>query len=57
MRFPFFSRRGPTANIEQTLEELQKSTFFAPTPWRIARQMLELAHVQPDDVGFRSRIG
>jgi SAM-dependent methyltransferase len=53
MRFPFFNRsRDPNANLEQTLKELQKSTFFAPTPWRIARQMLELAHVQPDDVVF-----
>lgn len=53
MRFPFFSRRsGPTPDPEQTFKELQKSTFFAPTPWRIARRMLELAHVQPDDVVF-----
>jgi len=53
MRFSFFRRHhDPAADLEHTLKELQKSTFFAPTPWRVARQMLELAQVQPDDVVF-----
>ncbi|MGZ4870450.1 MAG: SAM-dependent methyltransferase [Candidatus Angelobacter sp.] len=53
MPFSFFRRRrDPAANLEHALKQLQKSTFFAPTPWSIARQMLELAQAQPNDVVF-----
>lgn len=50
MRFPLFGRRTEAGSLEDTLAQLTKSVFFAPTPWAIARQMLEAAQVQPDDL-------
>jgi SAM-dependent methyltransferase len=51
MGFPFFRRRRTTtSSLEQVLEELRTASFFAPTPWAVARQMLELAEVRPADL-------
>ena len=32
------------------MEELRTASFFAPTPWAVCRQMLELADAGPDDL-------
>jgi protein-L-isoaspartate O-methyltransferase len=50
MRIPFLGRRTEAGSLEETLAELTKSVFFAPTPWAIARQMLEAAEVGPNDM-------
>lgn len=51
MAFSFFRwRRGPAGTLEHSLAELRKAAFFAPTPWAVAREMLELAQVQPGDL-------
>lgn len=52
MRFPLFGHRTEPGSLEETLAQLTKSVFFAPTPWAIARQMLEAADVQPSDVVY-----
>jgi protein-L-isoaspartate O-methyltransferase len=51
MRFPFFSSpRTPSGSLEHALEQLRTASFFAPTPWAVCRQMLELAEVKPADL-------
>jgi len=51
MPFRFFRRNTDSAgSLEQALEELRTSCFFSPTPWAVARQMLELAEVKPEDL-------
>ncbi|MBZ5520689.1 MAG: class I SAM-dependent methyltransferase [Acidobacteriia bacterium] len=51
MPFRFFRRNQNAAgSLEQALEQLRTSCFFAPTPWAVARQMLELAEVEPQDM-------
>src|SRR5713101_2506004 len=51
MGFPFFRRRRPRAGtLERALEQLRSAAFFSPTPFAVARQMLELADVKADDV-------
>jgi hypothetical protein len=54
MGFSFFRRRDPAAAVgpEQALEQLRTAAFFAPTPWAVAREMLELAGVGSDDVVY-----
>lgn len=51
MAFSFF-RRGTKAGsgLEQALKEMRTAAFFAPTPWTVCRQMLEIAEVGPNDV-------
>jgi hypothetical protein len=51
MAFSFFRRRRNAAGtLEESLAELRSASFFAPTPWAVARQMLEFAQVQPSDL-------
>jgi len=50
MPFPFFRKKPVASSLEETLAQLKDAAFFAPTPWAIARQMLEAAAVQPSDV-------
>lgn len=56
MRIPFFSRiisrRTEAGSLEDTLAQLTQSVFFAPTPWAIARQMLEAAEIGPQDMFY-----
>jgi SAM-dependent methyltransferase len=52
MRIPFFRRERAIPSLEQTLAELSKATFFAPTPWAAARQMLEAAKPTSADVVY-----
>jgi len=51
MNFSFFRRRrnAPTG-LEQALKQMRTAAFFAPTPWAVARQMLEFAEVGPADL-------
>jgi len=51
MAFSLFRRRRDAAgSLDDTMAQLRSAAFFAPTPWAIARQMLELAQVQADDL-------
>jgi SAM-dependent methyltransferase len=53
MGFSLFRRRRSSASeLEQALAQLRTAAFFAPTPWAVARQMLELAQVQPNDLVY-----
>lgn len=53
MRWPILrARLTPIEQLRKSLSDLQTAAFFAPTPWAIARQMLELAEVSPDDVVY-----
>ncbi len=47
----FFSRRKVSAieQLEESVARLHKVVEFVPTPWEIARRMLELAAVTPED--------
>ncbi len=47
----FFSRQKMSAieQVEQSLARLHKLVEFVPTPWEIARRMLELAAIGPED--------
>lgn len=47
----FFSRRKMSAieQLEESVARLHKVVEFVPTPWEIARRMLELAAVTPED--------
>src|SRR5579864_266414 len=51
MAFSLFRRRRDAAgSLDDTMAQLRSAAFFAPTPWAIAREMLELAQVQPGDL-------
>jgi SAM-dependent methyltransferase len=51
MPLPFFHRnKNAAGSLEQALEQLRTSCFFSPTPWAVARQMLELADLRPEDL-------
>src|SRR5258708_22677393 len=51
MGFSFFpSRRKASTGLEQAIKQMRTAAFFAPTPWAVARQMLELADVKPGDL-------
>ena len=51
MGFSLFGRRRGAANdLQKALKEMRSAAFYAPTPWAVARAMLELAQVQPADV-------
>jgi SAM-dependent methyltransferase len=52
MAFSFFrkQKRGASDDLGDTLEKSRHAAFFVPTPWAVARQMLELAEVRPEDV-------
>lgn len=54
MVFSFFRRRGEAnpPGPEQALEQLRRAAFFAPTPWAVARHMLEFAEAGPDDLVY-----
>lgn len=47
----FFSRRKMSAveQLEESVARLHKVVEFVPAPWEIARRMLELAEVTPED--------
>ena len=49
-----FSRRKirPIEQLEESLAALRSAAEFVPTPWGIARQMLELAGSQSDDMVY-----
>jgi SAM-dependent methyltransferase len=49
-----FSRRSPSPieELQQSLEALQRAAPFVPTPWAIAREMLEFAKVGPTDTVY-----
>jgi SAM-dependent methyltransferase len=46
-----FSRRTPSPieELQESLEALQRAAPFVPTPWAIAREMLEFAKLVPED--------
>ena len=51
MNFSFFRRRrNASTGLEQALKQMRTAAFFAPTPWAVARQMLEFAEVGPTDL-------
>jgi SAM-dependent methyltransferase len=50
MPFSLFRRRSPASALEEALKEMRTAAFFAPTPWAVCRQMLELANVGPGDL-------
>jgi protein-L-isoaspartate O-methyltransferase len=51
MAFSLFRRRrDPAGALEDALAQLRSAAFFAPTPWTVAREMLEFAQVQPVDM-------
>lgn len=50
MAFSLFRRRDAAGGLEDALAQLRSAAFFAPTPWAVAREMLELAEVQPGDL-------
>jgi hypothetical protein len=53
MNFSFFRRRrDASTGLEQALKQMRTAAFFAPTPWAVARQMLEFAEVGPTDLLF-----
>jgi hypothetical protein len=53
MGFSFFRRRRMAGTgLEQALKQMRTAAFFAPTPWAVCRQMLELAAVGPHDVVY-----
>jgi SAM-dependent methyltransferase len=52
MSFLFFRQRKPGGTLEAALHELRTSAFFSPAPFAVARQMLELAQVNEDDVVY-----
>lgn len=52
MRFPFFGRRSPAGSLEDALRELRSAAFFSPTPFAVARAMLEFADAGPEDVVY-----
>jgi SAM-dependent methyltransferase len=43
-------RRSPSSGLEQALKQMRTAAFFAPTPWAVCRQMLEIAQVRPEDM-------
>jgi hypothetical protein len=50
MGFLFRRRPDAASTLEDTLKVLRSAAFFAPTPWAVAREMLEFAQVQPGDL-------
>jgi SAM-dependent methyltransferase len=50
MAFSWFRRRDAAGSLEDTLVQLRSAAFFAPTPWAVAREMLELAQAKPGDL-------
>jgi SAM-dependent methyltransferase len=44
--------RGEESDLDRTLCQIRKEAFYAPTPWTVARQMLELATVGPEDTVY-----
>jgi ribosomal protein L11 methylase PrmA len=48
--FSFGRRRNSAGTLERALEQLQTAAFYSPSPFAVARQMLELAQVKPEDV-------
>src|SRR5215472_8331122 len=53
MSFSFFRRRrDASTGLEAALKQMRTAAFFAPTPWAVCRQMLELAEVGPDDMVY-----
>ncbi|MBV9180903.1 MAG: class I SAM-dependent methyltransferase [Acidobacteria bacterium] len=50
MRWPFLrSKVSAIEQLEESLARLNQAAEFTPTPWSIARRMLELASTGPDD--------
>ena len=49
-----FARRrmSPIRELEEQLAGLRSAAPFVPTPWSIARRMLEMAEVGPDDTVY-----
>ncbi|HUJ32186.1 MAG TPA: methyltransferase domain-containing protein [Candidatus Acidoferrum sp.] len=52
MKWPFRKRLSAITQLQESLAELQKAAMFVPTPWAVARQMLELAQVGPEDTVY-----
>lgn len=53
MKWIFTRRRiRPIEQLEESLAALRSAAEFVPTPWGIARQMLELAGAQSDDMVY-----
>jgi SAM-dependent methyltransferase len=53
MGFSFFRRRRTSAaGLDQALKQMRTAAFFAPTPWAVARQMLEFGEVGPSDLVY-----
>jgi len=51
MSFSLFHwRRDAADSLQNALAKMRSAAFFVPTPWSIAREMLELARVQPTDI-------
>jgi SAM-dependent methyltransferase len=53
MRWNFLRRRvRPIEQLQESLAALQHAVEFVPTPWGIARRMLELARAGPEDTVY-----
>jgi len=54
MAFSFFrkSKHSAADELHDSLEKSRGAAFFVPTPWAVARQMLEFADVRPTDVVY-----
>jgi SAM-dependent methyltransferase len=49
--FRFCRRRSSsTSSLDDTLEQVGSAAFFAPTPWAVAREMLEFAELTAGDI-------
>jgi SAM-dependent methyltransferase len=53
MAFSIFPwRRKASTGLEHALKQMRTAAFFAPTPWAVARQMLEFAEVGSNDLVY-----
>ena len=51
MGFSLFRHRRDAADgLQKALAQMRSAAFFAPTPWAVAREMLELAQLQSADI-------
>jgi SAM-dependent methyltransferase len=53
MKWRMFRRRGSGVDrLSESISELKGAEQFCPTPWAVARQMLEIAEAEPEDVVY-----
>ncbi|MGH9735330.1 MAG: SAM-dependent methyltransferase [Candidatus Acidiferrales bacterium] len=53
MRWNFLRRKArPIEQLQESLSMLRHAAEFVPTPWGVARRMLELASAGPEDIVY-----